>query len=690
MPVTLPTFPTVTNLSGVPNIYQVWSYENLPGFPLGTGVNTVSGVQISGWTGIFGVSPAVLVSTGIDTTPRVHQVQVNGVTGVHHVRFDGTNDWMKWSGTLNQPYHLFVVNRIWASNQSPYYVFDGITSSAYLTQKNTPGNTGNWGFNAGLTGIDGAVTGYNAPYPQTALDVDWRIAEVFASGTNSYVKFDGQTILSGNAGTNNPSGITLAQHRNGGGGGPYTKLDVAMVIVATGQVTGQYLTDVYNYVQGKTHIWARQAPAYSGLNIICHGDSLTAGIGANVAGSGYDADNSSADYPQQMARRGYNLFHRDVNYLNAGQSSRCLGGTTPTGSEFAGPPTMIQTLVPSGYLPNNISYSGRNILCAWAGTNDLANGATYSQITGSLVYYCDLAIASGWRSNGNRFYYGTVLPRLGFAESLRIQVNDFIRTLGPTGLNKVDGIANFDTLPIGQSGAYSDTLWFIGDNIHINQQGARAMADTWYPLIFGPIADSTNPTVVSGYSNTAGTLVTLNVFEAESLPLTPTTAITGFTVLESGVPRVLNTVTINGTGILIPISGVPIQSGQAILISYSGSQIVDGVGNVLSGFNNFTGANNSTYVTPVAPGGLAGSLGLIQVNLTWNAAAGASYYNLYKSGVLETAVYGTGTGVLATRNVTHNFTVSTVNAYAVESSQSSQVSVNTSTGGGGGGSFTFC
>ncbi|TDO50854.1 cellulose binding domain-containing protein [Kribbella sp. VKM Ac-2527] len=96
-----------------------------------------------------------------------------------------------------------------------------------------------------------------------------------------------------------------------------------------------------------------------------------------------------------------------------------------------------------------------------------------------------------------------------------------------------------------------------------------------------------------------------------------------------------------------------------------------------------TGGGRGTV--PGAPGGLTGTPSSSSVSLSWNAASGATSYNVYRNGTKVGSPTGTSfTDSGLTANTTYSYQVSASNS-AGEGAKSGSISVKTTTGGNGDG-----
>jgi hypothetical protein len=218
------------------------------------------------------------------------------------------------------------------------------------------------------------------------------------------------------------------------------------------------------------------------------------------------------------------------------------------------------------------------------------------------------------------------------------------------------------------------------DGIHLSSAGVDLLASKWVAAFNAPF-DSTKPVETGAVTNTAGTIVTVSLFEAASPPILPASGQTGWIIKENGVTRSLGTVTASSTTVSIPILGKPLESGKTVTIEYAPGNVTDSASNALDAFSAQSVTNNSAYVLPSAPAGLSSDTGKIQVVLNWNAVDDAANYNIYRDGVLLTTSATNSKTVMEDTGMNYAYTVTAVDAYAVESAASDEITQNTATGG---------
>jgi acyl-CoA thioesterase-1 len=179
----------------------------------------------------------------------------------------------------------------------------------------------------------------------------------------------------------------------------------------------------------------------------CIGDSLTSGVGAGTG----------EDYPSQME----DLLNETVTLSNTG-----VGGITAA-------------TIASDTLRNISQYTSalrRNVICIWAGTNDLLADTSAADTYDELK-----TLWAAARTAGHRVVAATVIARGNFSgpqETARVALNALIKS-DPT---LYDALADLAFLPQFDTQAdCSNTTYYNADTIHLVAAGyavvAQAFAD---------------------------------------------------------------------------------------------------------------------------------------------------------------------------------------------------------------------
>lgn len=130
------------------------------------------------------------------TAARKPLYKVNIKNGLSVAQFDGSDDWLRATFTLNQPctYYLVVSQIAWTLNRR---VMDGAVNQAMIFQSST-------------TPKMRAQAGLGATDEITLATGTFGIVTAFLDGVNSTIRLnDGAPSATANIGANNPGGVTL-------------------------------------------------------------------------------------------------------------------------------------------------------------------------------------------------------------------------------------------------------------------------------------------------------------------------------------------------------------------------------------------------------------------------------------------------------------------------------------------------
>lgn len=203
------------------------------------------------------------------------------------------------------------------------------------------------------------------------------------------------------------------------------------------------------------------------VQVLCVGNSLTAGYGL------LDPVNDS--YPGQLQT----IAGDEYFVKNLGVNSQT------TAAEITAYPTLVPPLIDAGL--------DANLLIQWEITNDLFFGATAAAAYNNVHSYANLSEADGLIT-----ILGTCLPRSEIGvpvdfEAKRQTVNDSIRANYGVIAHGVLDVARDSR--IGDLGDETSTVYYQGDNIHLNAAGAGVVASRAAGLIDNLSVTSNLPTV---------------------------------------------------------------------------------------------------------------------------------------------------------------------------------------------------
>jgi hypothetical protein len=141
-------------------------------------------------------------------------LKLNIINGRPVVRFDGTDDFLRATFTLNQPFTRISVfsKLLWVLTDS---IFNAVTTSAgaLYMQTATPRIT--------------MYSGGNGPSTTTFADNSFGIISEIFNDASSELHINGGSAFTGNPSTNNPTALTIGGNQIGAAN---SQIDVAMVV----------------------------------------------------------------------------------------------------------------------------------------------------------------------------------------------------------------------------------------------------------------------------------------------------------------------------------------------------------------------------------------------------------------------------------------------------------------------------
>jgi hypothetical protein len=142
-------------------------------------------------------------------------LRLNVINGKPVFRLDGT-DWLQgaFNAAPGQPLVAFAVTKLGtglANDDASYYLCSGDdATNRVIIYKNGASNPDKWYLYAGNNLAGSGVAGEG--------DTDWHIFVSIVNGVSSELIKDGTSLVSGNAGAQNPDGLTLGAERTGASG----------------------------------------------------------------------------------------------------------------------------------------------------------------------------------------------------------------------------------------------------------------------------------------------------------------------------------------------------------------------------------------------------------------------------------------------------------------------------------------
>jgi len=211
--------------ASLPNVVSWWRAQDEP-----TGV-------MSSWTDLSGngnhLTQATAAKKPINTAS-----QINGKAAVI---FDGVDDFLQATFTLNQPTEVWLVFKqiSWTSIDR---VFDGAPgiNTMSLEQQTASGTVGLRCPTQSVTNSDATVGAFS-------------VAQCLFDGASSTLTIDNGTTATGNPGTNNAGGFTLGAY--GSGTGRYGNVAIADIFILSAASAAAEKTDIYTYLNAQ-YGWA--------------------------------------------------------------------------------------------------------------------------------------------------------------------------------------------------------------------------------------------------------------------------------------------------------------------------------------------------------------------------------------------------------------------------------------------------
>ena len=210
---------------------------------------------------------------------------------------------------------------------------------------------------------------------------------------------------------------------------------------------GLALHALWNKELSAAEVESLRPPATGATLAVFDGDSLTVGSGSS-GGNTYPAQ-----YLALVGGGGWESYNVGIN----GQTLAGMAAASDVDGKF------------------DVVRPARK-LYVWGGTNDMRAGTDDTTTYGRLVTYCNARKAIGWQ-----IYVMTCLPRTGDVlpddatfETRRLAFNTAVRTNYATFADKLVDIA-LDSR-IGDAGDNTDTTYYSGDNVHLNNTGYGVVA----------------------------------------------------------------------------------------------------------------------------------------------------------------------------------------------------------------------
>lgn len=195
---------------------------------------TSNGDAVKAWDDISASGNTLTEATNNPT------LQLSVINGKPVVRFDGVDDVLTSTFTLNQPAHVFFVCKVntWTLNSR---FFDGTSTNfmgGYVSAVSP--NTVTIFANGGSGGLSSTTTD------------DTLLLDCFYDGANSEFQINDGSRVTGSIGTAIPGGLVVGR---AGGGGLHGDIDVAEIAIYAAEQTGASLTSIRNYFNTAYSLW---------------------------------------------------------------------------------------------------------------------------------------------------------------------------------------------------------------------------------------------------------------------------------------------------------------------------------------------------------------------------------------------------------------------------------------------------
>lgn len=185
--------------------------------------------NVSDWADLSGNGNTLTQSTANNRPAYT----ANAINGRPALSFDGVNDLLKKTFTLNQPETIFCVGN-YQTNNGGAQLFDG-NGTNYMRQY-VPSST-ELGIYADVI-LKGSVSAVKG----------WCVLECVFNSTSSSIRQNGASVASGNAGPTNGAGLTLAAT---GSGANWTQCQIAEVVIFSKTLTAGEAFAVRSYLGNK-------------------------------------------------------------------------------------------------------------------------------------------------------------------------------------------------------------------------------------------------------------------------------------------------------------------------------------------------------------------------------------------------------------------------------------------------------
>lgn len=395
---------------------------------------TITGVADGGTIAAADLVDQSSYARGALTAATACTYRADAGNGKPAIEFNGSTSYAKSpSFVLPQRLWVFLVLKPLGGLEGPRFYDGNTVNKAILYNGGLPAS-GGWSFK------QYAITAGLADYtPDLNLIC---LASSKYDGVSSTLQVNGNQVSTASGGTNGyTDGMTLGAAGNFAAGF-FANYQFLEMVVANSTLTDAQAEQIQAYLTAKHSIITRG-------NVVCDGNSLTAGVGATGGQS----------YPTQLlALIGGNARYR---LLNKGVS----GQTTPQMTADAA---------------TDIDPQARDFLqpfcVAWEITNDIVvNGANGTTAYNNFVTYC-----TGRQAAGFTVIALTVLDRVDFTSTMRGYRNDANTSLRANWATFSSALVDVAAIP--ELSDYTNTTYFT-DGVHLTNAGYALVADAVYDAL---------------------------------------------------------------------------------------------------------------------------------------------------------------------------------------------------------------
>lgn len=240
---------------------------------------TTDGAAVARWEDQSG-NTRHMTQTTADSRPTLQNGATDTLNGRGVILFDGTDDCLKTGlFTFDQPFTVFLVlNQVtWAGND--VILAGAVDETDRILQVNASPNIGLYYGN-----FDGFRNG-------ELLTANWGLVRAVVNGATSAVAVNGNTAVSGDAGSVGSNGLCLGARPTGAAA---ANIKLAEVLVFSGTLTAGQTAQVESYLNSRWRLWARNASFYVDAT---GGDDSNDGLTTATAWQTLSQVNASAFQP---------------------------------------------------------------------------------------------------------------------------------------------------------------------------------------------------------------------------------------------------------------------------------------------------------------------------------------------------------------------------------------------------------